>query len=52
MLNGSTLIYSLVFAAPLITVGPLADKYGRRLLFITGIVIHRWKYRQRFVSER
>ena len=32
-------IYSLVFAALLITVGLLADKYGRRLLFITGIVI-------------
>ena len=32
-------IYSLVFAALLITVGLLSDKYGRRLLFITGIVI-------------
>ena len=32
-------IYSLVFAALLITVGLLADKYGRRLLFVTGIVI-------------
>ncbi len=32
-------IYSLLFAALLITVGLLADKYGRRLLFISGIVI-------------
>lgn len=32
-------IYSLLFAALLITVGLLADKYGRRLLFVTGIVI-------------
>lgn len=32
-------IYSLVFAALLITVGLMADKYGRRLLFILGIVV-------------
>ncbi len=32
-------IYSLVFAALLITVGLLADKYGRRLLFLLGIVV-------------
>ncbi len=32
-------IYSLVFAALLITIGLLADKYGRRLLFILGILV-------------
>lgn len=32
-------IYSLFFAALLITVGLLADKYGRRLLFLAGIVV-------------
>lgn len=32
-------IYSLVFASLLITVGLLSDKYGRRLLFILGILI-------------
>lgn len=32
-------IYSLLFAALLITVGLLADKYGRRLLFLLGIVV-------------
>lgn len=30
-------IYSLLFAALLITVGLLADKFGRRLLFLAGI---------------
>lgn len=32
-------IYSLVFASLLITVGLLSDKYGRRLLFLLGILI-------------
>lgn len=32
-------IYSLFFAALLITVGLLADKFGRRLLFLIGIVV-------------
>jgi EmrB/QacA subfamily drug resistance transporter len=32
-------IYSLVFAALLITVGLLSDRHGRRLLFLLGIVI-------------
>ncbi len=32
-------IYSLIFAALLITVGLLSDKYGRRLLFVLGIVV-------------
>lgn len=32
-------IYSLLFAALLITVGLLADKYGRRLLFLSGIAV-------------
>lgn len=32
-------IYSLVFASLLITVGLLADKFGRRLLFLAGIVV-------------
>ncbi len=32
-------IYSLVFASLLITVGLLSDKYGRRLLFVLGIVV-------------
>lgn len=32
-------IYSLVFASLLITVGLMADKYGRRLLFLLGIVV-------------
>jgi len=32
-------IYSLVFASLLITVGLLSDKYGRRLLFVLGILI-------------
>ena len=32
-------IYSLFFAALLITVGLLADKFGRRLLFILGIAV-------------
>lgn len=32
-------IYSLLFAALLITVGLLADKYGRRLLFLAGIAV-------------
>lgn len=32
-------IYSLVFAALLITVGLLADNHGRRLLFLLGIVV-------------
>lgn len=32
-------IYSLVFAALLITVGLLADRYGRRLLFVLGTAI-------------
>jgi len=30
--------YSLAFAAPLLFVGGLADKYGRRLFFILGMV--------------
>ncbi|MEO1057621.1 MAG: MFS transporter [Actinomycetota bacterium] len=32
-------IYSLVFAALLITVGLFADRYGRRRLFLLGIVV-------------
>lgn len=32
-------IYSLLFASLLITVGLLADKFGRRLLFLIGIVV-------------
>lgn len=32
-------IYSLVFAALLITVGLLSDRFGRRLLFLIGIVV-------------
>ncbi len=32
-------IYSLFFAALLITVGLLADKFGRRLLFLLGIAV-------------
>ncbi|NQU36896.1 MAG: MFS transporter, partial [Actinobacteria bacterium] len=32
-------IYSLVFASLLITVGLLSDKYGRRLLFVLGILV-------------
>ncbi len=32
-------IYSLLFAALLITVGLMADKYGRRLLFLLGIAV-------------
>jgi len=32
-------IYSLVFASLLITVGLMSDKYGRRLLFVLGILI-------------
>ncbi len=31
--------YSLAFAAPLLFVGGLADKYGRRLFFILGMVV-------------
>ncbi|HUM86883.1 MAG TPA: MFS transporter, partial [Actinomycetota bacterium] len=32
-------IYSLLFASLLITVGLLADKFGRRLLFLVGIAV-------------
>lgn len=32
-------IYSLVFASLLITVGLLSDKYGRRLLFLLGLLV-------------
>ena len=32
-------IYSLLFAALLITIGLLADRFGRRLLFLMGVVI-------------
>ncbi|MCH9718866.1 MAG: DHA2 family efflux MFS transporter permease subunit [Actinomycetia bacterium] len=32
-------IYALVFAALLITIGLLADRFGRRLLFLSGVVI-------------
>lgn len=32
-------IYSLIFAALLITVGLLADNHGRRLLFLIGMVV-------------
>lgn len=32
-------IYSLVFASLLITIGVLADRHGRRLLFLLGIVV-------------
>ena len=32
-------IYSLVFAALLITVGLMADRHGRRLLFVMGTVV-------------
>lgn len=32
-------IYSLIFASLLITVGLMSDKYGRRLLFVLGIVV-------------
>ena len=32
-------IYSLIFAALLITVGLMADKHGRRLLFILGAIV-------------
>lgn len=32
-------IYSLVFAALLITVGLLSDKYGRRLMFLLGMLV-------------
>jgi EmrB/QacA subfamily drug resistance transporter len=32
-------IYSLIFASLLITVGLMSDKYGRRLLFVLGILI-------------
>ena len=32
-------IYSLVFASLLITVGLVADKFGRRLLFLIGTVV-------------
>lgn len=32
-------VYSLVFAALLITVGLLADRFGRRLLFLVGIAV-------------
>ncbi len=32
-------IYSLFFAALLITIGLLADRFGRRLLFLMGVVI-------------
>ncbi len=32
-------IYVLIFAALLITIGLLADRYGRRLLFLLGVVI-------------
>lgn len=32
-------IYSLIFASLLITVGLMADKYGRRLLFVLGIIV-------------
>ncbi len=32
-------IYSLLFASLLITVGLLADKFGRRLLFLAGIIV-------------
>lgn len=34
-----TAIYSLVFAALLITVGRLGDRFGRRLLFVLGLVV-------------
>ncbi len=32
-------IYSLFFAALLITIGLLADRFGRRLLFLMGVVV-------------
>ena len=32
-------IYALIFAALLITIGLLADRFGRRLLFLSGVVI-------------
>ncbi len=32
-------IYSLIFAALLITVGSFADRYGRRKLFLIGTVV-------------
>ena len=32
-------IYSLIFAALLVTVGLLADRFGRRRLFLTGTVV-------------
>ena len=32
-------IYNLLFAALLITIGLLADRFGRRLLFLSGVVV-------------
>lgn len=32
-------VYSLIFASLLITIGLFADKYGRRLLFVLGLLI-------------